>query len=207
MSDPKPSSADPSMEEILATIRKIIAEDERAATTPVSRRRSPQDVLVLTEAVAEDGSLRHVPARAEAAAPLPPLPDGRREPDPPSPEPLSPEPLSPEPLRAEPLSPEPPAREPLSPELRMAEAPRVEPLVSGTAEDGPALPLPRLSTASREGADGGLRLVGADKTLEDIVREMLRPMLQSWLDDRLPPLVERLVRAEIARAVGDAKPR
>jgi cell pole-organizing protein PopZ len=37
------------------------------------------------------------------------------------------------------------------------------------------------------------------RTLEDLVREMLRPMLKSWLDDNLPGLVERLVRAEIER--------
>lgn len=34
---------------------------------------------------------------------------------------------------------------------------------------------------------------------EDLVREMLRPMLKSWLDDNLPGVVERLVRAEIER--------
>lgn len=37
------------------------------------------------------------------------------------------------------------------------------------------------------------------RTLEDLVREMLKPMLKVWLDDNLPPLVERLVRAEIER--------
>jgi cell pole-organizing protein PopZ len=37
------------------------------------------------------------------------------------------------------------------------------------------------------------------RTLEDLVREMLRPMLKSWLDDNLPGMVERLVRAEIER--------
>ena len=37
------------------------------------------------------------------------------------------------------------------------------------------------------------------RTLEDLVREMLRPMLKSWLDENLPSLVERLVRAEIER--------
>jgi cell pole-organizing protein PopZ len=35
--------------------------------------------------------------------------------------------------------------------------------------------------------------------LGDAVREMLRPMLKQWLDDNLPVLVERLVRAEIER--------
>lgn len=37
------------------------------------------------------------------------------------------------------------------------------------------------------------------RTLEDLVKEMLRPMLKSWLDDNLPTLVERIVRAEIER--------
>ena len=37
------------------------------------------------------------------------------------------------------------------------------------------------------------------RTLEDLVKEMLRPMLKSWLDDNLPAVVERLVRAEIER--------
>lgn len=37
------------------------------------------------------------------------------------------------------------------------------------------------------------------RTLEDLVKEMLRPMLKAWLDDNLPGLVERIVRAEIER--------
>ena len=42
-------------------------------------------------------------------------------------------------------------------------------------------------------------LVQNGRTLEDLVREMLRPMLKAWLDDNLPSMVERLVRAEIER--------
>lgn len=37
------------------------------------------------------------------------------------------------------------------------------------------------------------------RTLEDLVKEMLRPMLKSWLDDNLPGLVERIVKSEIER--------
>lgn len=37
------------------------------------------------------------------------------------------------------------------------------------------------------------------RTLEDLVKEMLRPLLKSWLDDNLPGLVDRIVRAEIER--------
>ena len=43
------------------------------------------------------------------------------------------------------------------------------------------------------------------RTLEDLVKEMLRPMLKSWLDDNLPGLVERIVRSEIER-VSRGKP-
>jgi uncharacterized protein len=42
-------------------------------------------------------------------------------------------------------------------------------------------------------------LVQNSLTLDDLVREMLRPMLKAWLDDNLPNMVERLVRAEIER--------
>jgi uncharacterized protein len=42
-------------------------------------------------------------------------------------------------------------------------------------------------------------LVQNARTLEDLVKEMLQPLLKAWLDDNLPGLVERLVRAEIER--------
>ena len=42
--------------------------------------------------------------------------------------------------------------------------------------------------------------------VEELVRDELRPMLKTWLDTYLPPLVERLVRAEIERVVGRTTP-
>jgi len=42
-------------------------------------------------------------------------------------------------------------------------------------------------------------LVQNARTLEDLVKEMLQPLLKTWLDDNLPGMVERLVRAEIER--------
>jgi hypothetical protein len=36
-------------------------------------------------------------------------------------------------------------------------------------------------------------------SLEGMVREMVQPMLREWLDDNLPKMVERLIRAEIER--------
>ena len=40
---------------------------------------------------------------------------------------------------------------------------------------------------------------GGSRTLEDLVADLLKPMLKQWLDQNLPPLVERLVREEIER--------
>jgi len=40
------------------------------------------------------------------------------------------------------------------------------------------------------------------RTLDGLVREMLRPMLKQWLDANLPELVERVVAREVARVVG-----
>jgi uncharacterized protein len=38
-------------------------------------------------------------------------------------------------------------------------------------------------------------------SLEDVVRDALRPMLKSWLDENLPDVVDRIVRAEIERVI------
>ena len=43
-----------------------------------------------------------------------------------------------------------------------------------------------------------------NSTLEDIIRDMLKPMLRYWLDENLPPLVERLVREELERIARQA---
>jgi cell pole-organizing protein PopZ len=62
-----------------------------------------------------------------------------------------------------------------------------------------------MSSATTEAVDSAFNalaqtvLVHNARTLEDLVREMLRPMLKVWLDDNLPGMVERLVRAEIER--------
>jgi uncharacterized protein len=40
-----------------------------------------------------------------------------------------------------------------------------------------------------------------DPPLEHLVRETLRPVLKSWLDDNLPPIVGRMVQAELERAI------
>jgi hypothetical protein len=42
-------------------------------------------------------------------------------------------------------------------------------------------------------------IVNNARTIEDLIKDMLRPMLKTWLDDNLPGMVERIVRAEIER--------
>src|SRR6266487_2021693 len=104
----QPARQEPSMEEILASIRRIITEDEPAKPSPSTEAAGPEP-------------LRAAPPPAMPATPLP---------------------------------------------SRFAPAPATD------------------SSALRD---------------EELVSELLRPMLKAWLDDNLPAIVERLVRAEIER--------
>ena len=49
-----------------------------------------------------------------------------------------------------------------------------------------------------------LRVSGQGRTVEDIVVEMLRPMMRDWLDSNLPIIVERIVQREIRKLVRQA---
>jgi uncharacterized protein len=88
--------------------------------------------------------------------------------------------------------------------------PKYEPKPAPARNEAPAIArsevenalLSRETSAAVDSAFNALAqtvLVQNARTLEDLVREMLRPMLKSWLDDNLPGMVERLVRAEIER--------
>ncbi|AWN44801.1 PopZ family protein [Methylobacterium durans] len=175
------------MEEILASIRRIIADDQaakpddepapRAAPTPEN-----DDVLDLAD-VAE-------PVRKPQAAKPTPI-----EPDPID---FADEPLDfdaievePEPVRAaEPPRVQAPPPEPPRASLHDALLDAQEPLVSAAAGANVSQAFNLLAHTV---------LSQNSRTLEDIVKDMLRPMLKAWLDDNLPVMVERLVRAEIER--------
>jgi hypothetical protein len=83
-----------------------------------------------------------------------------------------------------------PAPPPRPPEPRAAAAPPAESMLS---------PATAAAVDSAFNALAQTVFVQNAKTLEDLVKEMLRPMLQHWLDNNLPTLVERLVRQEIER--------
>ena len=85
-------------------------------------------------------------------------------------------------------------------ELAAKAAPRAAPRASA-APDGDDLLSPDANQAVQAAFHNlaGTILSNNARTLEDLVKEMLRPMLKGWLDENLPPLVERLVRQEIER--------
>jgi cell pole-organizing protein PopZ len=217
---------EPSMEEILASIRRIIADDD-AAKTPAK--------------AAEPAKPAPAPAPApapKAAAPAPVTPAPR--PAPPAAAPVVSGQDDIDAMFAEPASkasdapapdilelteamealpdPEPP------PALRRIEA--MADVVEAPPGSRPAPPPPApptveqarrqfqektepdrqlLSPATTAAVDSAFNslaqtvLIRNDLTLDGMVREMLRPMLKAWLDDNLPNMVERLVRAEIER--------
>lgn len=172
---------EPSMEEILASIRRIIADDQAAKPVEEVAAPEPDDVLDLAEVAEPVVRPRAVmPEPTPSAALLDFDAIDFEDPTPVEPEP---EP-APEPPPARPAPPPQPVFQAARPE------PETEPLVSPATD------------ASVSGAFNLLAhtvLTQNARTLEDLVKEMLRPMLKSWLDDNLPAVVERLVRAEIER--------
>ena len=201
-------NSDPSMEEILASIRRILNEDD--APPPLAASPPEDDVLVLDKSMMvapPPSSVESETVQEQAAAPMP-EPETERE------TPVrtahaeeaalvEPSPMQPDPAPvADPL-PAPPAAGDAVP------APR------GSAEPSPNLVAPDTAAATAAALAGLVRTLASDRrpqvwatgpTLEDLVRAELRPLLKAWLDANLPPVVERLVRAEIERVVGRAIP-
>ena len=220
---------EPSMEEILASIRRIIADDDAAKPQPKLVETPPKPAPTPIQAAAPAATK---PAAAPAATPAVPAQE--------------PGAMKQEDIDAvlagfekEPLQPaEPAAKAPAgvlelteAMEAKAAQAPAgfrtidansdvVFAEQAGEPESAASAREPELSwTMSEEAferppllshgaqaavtsAFGNLAhtvLAQNARTLDDLVRDMLRPMLKSWLDDNLPTIVERMVRAEIER--------
>ncbi len=149
---------DPSMEDILASIRRILSEDE----APAAGHAAPANAM--HNAVLQlDESMMVAPPAAEQA-----------------------EPAAPEPVPVAPV---------------VAAGPLLAPEAAQAATDSVGTLLRRL-VADRE----QVVVHRGGPTIEDMVREELRPLLKAWLDANLPELVERHVRVEIERVVGRAIP-
>jgi len=185
-SNPNNPNNEPSMDDILASIRKIISDDEaraqvnggqsaasRPATQPATAAVKHDDVLLLTDLIEE-------PTPAAAGSRPPPQPLPRIDPASAS--------EMPQPTVGAPIG------DPTPDHTLMGAG------VAGVASSA----FDRLSQAVQESvpqpaaADPGPTM-GSGKTLEDLVKEMLRPLLKEWLDRNLPPMVERFVEREIVR--------
>ena len=197
---------EPSMEEILASIRRIIADDDAAKPEPAGKSAPPVAAVpppapAAAEQDKADTMLAVAPEPAPGADVLDLTESMTAPPAEPAPAPSfrtieagpdvvftdrAPEPPEAPPARVD----EPPVRmeEPRRQSVQAAEPDRA--LVS------------RATAAAVDSAFNSLAqtvLGNNARTLEDLVKEMLRPMLKSWLDDNLPNLVERIVRDEIER--------
>ena len=232
---------EPSMEEILASIRRIIADDE--AKPPAAPAKPEKPVLPAAAKAPASDPVPSAPAAPKAAvAPLPP-PAPRAAPAPPPAPAPAPAPAetnsqddidallngldeatTPEEIRSassdgdvleltdEMALPDPPRpafkRVEPTDDLEFTEAGRAAPrppLFETPPVESPVASqqiLSRSTVSAVESAFNSLAhtvLSQNARTLEDLVKEMLRPMLKSWLDDNLPGLVERIVKAEIER--------
>lgn len=229
MSD-KSGQNDPSMNEILGSIKRIITEDSGQAGRP---QAAPQDedeeILDLTEEVGDEekDELRHEPrlatgpvADTETEVRREPIlglhrpadiaePAATEEPAAPADETVFAAPAE-EPVAAAPVAePEPVQAEsaPMQPESVPVVQPAsesVEAIVSETATAATASALGELTRVMDEKTNK-LKVGAGDASISDIVKEMLRPMLREWLDENLPVIVERVVRREIQKLVDRAE--
>ena len=221
---------EPSMEEILASIRRIIADDE--AKPPAAEKPAPVPAKAEKPAApaAKPAAMKDIPPSAVAPPKAPPKP----APPAAAPPPVSnsqddidallnglDEATTPEEIRPSgeaevfdltddmAIAAPPPSFNKTDPadEVEFA-APAAKPAQRQPAFEPPLDPPPsgpilsRATVSSVESAFNALAntvLSNNARTLEDLVKEMLRPMLKAWLDDNLPPLVERIVKAEIER--------
>lgn len=229
---------EPSMEEILASIRRIIADDEaKPAAAAPERPAAPPPKPVMKDippsAIAPAPPVAAKPAPAPAPRPAPPpapAPAASNSQDDidamlASLEAATPEddirPQQPDgdvfELTDEMALPDrPPAKSSFrrvdpQDDLEFSEStaaralhrqPAYEPPPIETASPIAQQILSRSTVSAVESAFNSLAntvLSNNARTLEDLVKEMLRPMLKSWLDDNLPGLVERIVKAEIER--------
>lgn len=208
MSNPNVQQAEPTMEEILASIRRIISEEapEAKAAEPVlapAPEPEPQpvaepeeDILDLTDMVADAPAPAPEPVFTPQPAPMPEPSFQRAVYTPPTPVTSMPTP--------------PPAPAPIvaanESDIVLVDNDMTrsddDSLLSGNTLDRAGSAFDQLSRGlDRGNADRALAVSSGDgRTIEDMIREMLKPMLKNWLEDHLPEMVERVVREEVERA-------
>ena len=176
-------SSEPTIDDILASIRRIIADEQQADDVPAAAAPrvvvSPQDdgdILDLAQPVLRPSHVQPpVPAPAAVAMAPADAVVGAIQP-------------KLEPVRAAKPAPDTKAAAP-------ADGVKLEKLIAGEAEEALAAAFGRISA---------LKVSAETKTLEGLVADLLRPMLKEWLDANLPAIAERLVKQEIDRIAAQA---
>ncbi|KQN81990.1 hypothetical protein ASE91_00020 [Sphingomonas sp. Leaf62] len=167
------------MEDILSSIKRIIAEEGEGSAQALRGRKS----IRTAQARDLDDSDEILELNQSVAAPPPP------------------------PRMEQPRVDAPRAERPRAPEPRMEAEPEPMPAAPAPGKIDASIVSDRAAEASRGALDQLSRMLvkpetpGAD-SLEGMVREMLRPMLREWLDAKLPGIVEAMVAREIARISG-----
>ncbi len=170
---------EPSMEDILASIRRIISDDQEPAHEPAFLEPEHSPLKSVLDIAERHVSSKFYPEPAVEAADEHPL--------------IQEDPFQEEHSVARFMEGS-EAREPVRP----AAAAKVQPcerhpgetMMSRMTEDVVSEAFGRLNA---------VRVASQSPTVEELMKEMLRPMLKAWLDENLPALVERLVQAEIER--------
>lgn len=200
------SEEEPSIEEILSSIREIISEEEgddadspeeETLASPIHEER--EDVLELTE-----GDLVESEEPFEDLEPEP-APEPKHIPEP-EPEPVMEEPEAPVEIEMQ-------DRQEVDTSVEVDDVDAqdiIEQIRAQTAEEAKTMPSDILSSSAQTAALGSLNKLKTKMpinnprsydgvTLEDIVREALHPMLREWMDDNLPRMVERIVQKELEK--------
>lgn len=152
-------AGEPSVEEILESIKKVIARDNRTDAAEERRSRESRGMTPSAASEEEDDEVLDLAINGEFV-------DELDEAD----------------------------------RSRADSAPEA-PLITEDARSSMRDSLAALAMLAEPGAQPQIVRSG-ETSLEGLTRELLRPALADWLDKNLPPLVERLVAAEIARIVG-----
>jgi hypothetical protein len=213
------------MEEILSSIRRIIADEEseerdadetehgdaQARSEDDGEGEDDDDVLELTEVVREDDEVvdrqaAHEPdvgAETSADEQLDEGPDDRAEVGDevellPSEEAAQPEETLPEETLGQETLPEEtlPEAPPAMPERPPAVG---EGLISAATAGATAGAFAKLNQAMHHDSEGEAPVPESDRSIEAFLADLLRPMLREWLEENLPPMVERLVAQEIEK--------
>ena len=170
MTPPAEAINEPSIEEILDSIRQIISDDEDAPASTAKMASTPppeDDIIELTEKITERPSIQ-----PEAVIDM-------QEPEPPPPPPVRVQP--PEPPK--PMTPPPPASR---------QETHADSLLTQAAEEAAMRAFTELTHRAAIEKGGGI-------TIEDVVRYEVRPLLRGWIDKHLPGIVERLVQKELEK--------